>query len=378
MELEVTCPGCGKQFYVEHDGKGGVVHCPFCNAALEIGELPMEATPSHPTRRPATLRHPPSHANLHIPHKTLPATEPPKPSASMVEMVLWLLLVGAGIGFGWWWLKNRPQSTETTPAAASAATQVAQARPPPPPPSAAPSPKPKVETPPPLRVETPLPPPLPPPLPAQQAAQQEMAPATPPAEARPPAPPQQQEMTPPQAPPQQEMAPPSPPAQQEVTPPEEQPPAAKLKEPVEVQLLSPGFDTSLDGWNILQTAGLVLPRTDAAHSGQRGLRVTDQSGERGTIVAYPFAGKPGDKFQCSFWARIVSGSGATVGFRFTNAQGQSTTQIVEIPAGTKDWKEFTVSATVPDLTKECEICIATTEAGKVVADFDDFQLRQIP
>ncbi|MCK7473082.1 MAG: carbohydrate binding domain-containing protein [Rhodopseudomonas palustris] len=78
------------------------------------------------------------------------------------------------------------------------------------------------------------------------------------------------------------------------------------KEFVEVTLTNPGFEKTLEGWKIVQAAGLVRTMTDAAHSGKRGLRVADDSAERNTIVSCAFPFVPGDAYECRFWARVVS------------------------------------------------------------------------
>lgn len=159
--------------------------------------------------------------------------------------------------------------------------------------------------------------------------------------------------------------------QEEEPPPE--PAQPKQKGESEVKLTSPGFET-LEDWNIVRTSGLVRPMTDAAHSGNRGLRITDSSRTAGTIVSYTFPSQPGDVYRCSFWARVISGSVATVSLRFVDAKGQVSGNSVVIPATCKTWTEFSVTATAPQQTKEGEIWIATPEAETVVVDLDDFRL----
>jgi len=146
------------------------------------------------------------------------------------------------------------------------------------------------------------------------------------------------------------------------------------KEFVEVTLANPGFEKALEGWRIVQAAGLVRAMTDAARSGKRGLRAADDSEQRNTIVSCAFPFVPGDAYECRFWARIVSGKGATVSLQFINAEGLAIENSVEIPAGAKQWKEFTIKATAPSQAVKAEITIATTGEGTALADFDDFQL----
>jgi hypothetical protein len=70
----------------------------------------------------------------------------------------------------------------------------------------------------------------------------------------------------------------------------------------------------------------------------------------------------------------VSGNGVTVALRFVNAEGQASGKSIEIPGDTKEWKEFTVTATAPERATESEISIATTADGTALTDFDDFRL----
>lgn len=152
------------------------------------------------------------------------------------------------------------------------------------------------------------------------------------------------------------------------------PPPVAAKEFIEVTLTNPGLEKALEGWKIVQAAGLVRAMTDAAHSGKRGLRVADDSAERNTVVSCAFPFVPGDAYECRFWARIVSGNGATVSLQFINAEGLAIENSVEIPAVAKQWKEFTIKATAPSQAVKAEISIATTGEGTALADFDDFQL----
>lgn len=312
MELEFNCPSCGKDFNVEYDGAGGKADCPHCGAPLEFGNEPAAA----PARRaPAKFHHPPSHANTHLAHKSIPKPQAVKPSGSMVELAMWLLIVVIGGGSVWWWLKNRSQTPES-PTPTTAAPQVV---------TPAPTPPPRAQ------------PQLPPPTPVQAAAPAEVSPAVAPIQA---------------------------------VVPEKSPEAT-------VKLSNPGFETALESWNITRTAGLIRAMTDAAHSGNRGLHVTDGSTEHGTVVSHSFTATSSGKYECRFWARVVSGDGVNVSLRFQNTDGQGGESSVTIPSDTKEWKEFTVRATAPSQATTGEIWIQTTNEGKVVADFDDFSLREV-
>jgi len=294
MELEVSCPSCGKSFVVEHDGTSGVADCPHCGTPSKFNPSPKEHAIAHgaPAHHGTDqIHHFRSHANLPVSHRVVPTAEAPKPRGSIMEMMIWLLVSAVGIGLVWWWLANRPPPAEVE-----------------------------------IRSSTP-----PPSAPSQ-----------------------------PQPQPQQEPMP------------------APAKAPVEIALTNPGFEKVLQGWKIVQTAGLVRTMTDAAHSGNRGLRVADDSTERNSIVSYSFPFVPGDEYECRFWARVVSGKGVTVSLQFANAEGAALENSVEVPAGTKQWKEFTVTAKAPNRAVKGEIAIATTEGGTALVDFDDFRLRRTP
>jgi hypothetical protein len=172
----------------------------------------------------------------------------------------------------------------------------------------------------------------------------------------------------------------APPASQRQTPPSvpapvPEPAAAESTTPA-FSLPNAGFEKTLEGWQIGRSAGLIRVMTGAAHTGNRGLRVADDSAERDSIVTQSFRAEPGAKYECKFWARMISGDGVKVALRFTVGDGQPAETSVEIPADTKEWKEFAVTGTAPERATGGEIWIATTEDKKAVADFDDFQLGQ--
>jgi hypothetical protein len=280
MEIEVTCPSCAKPFNVVYDARIGVADCPHCGVTMKF-DAPQQKraiAPGAPAQHgTGEIHHLPSHANLHVSHKTVPMEEPPKPSGSIMEMAVWFVVIVAGIGSVWWWV-NRPPPPE----------------------------EPKT-----WRPDT-----------ASSPAQ----------------------------------------------------PARPATEVVEVALSNPGFQKMLEGWNILQTAGMVRVMTEAAHSGDRGLRVADDSTESETVVTCPFMFTRGDNYECRFWARVVSGKGAVVSLQFSNAEGVSLGSFVEVPGDTKQWKEFAVTSKAPIRAVKGEIWIATTDGGTVLADFDDFRL----
>ncbi|MCX7887283.1 MAG: hypothetical protein N3B01_08560 [Verrucomicrobiae bacterium] len=367
MDIEVTCPSCEERFYVELQGRSVVVDCPFCGAELEV-EGPRSGPSRHLIARTGRLAPQHPRTELRIQRHSIPQTEPVKSTVSPFELILWLLLIGAGLGAGWWWWTRRTTQPEQAVAASPPAKPVG-------------APKLVVVTAtPPVSIPVPAP---------QQTVSQPPNPAPPPlvVSAKPP---EEPTPMPPQPPPMPPVAEPAmsvlpPPAQEagmvamqaEQMKPEEEPAAEsaqpKKKEETEVKLTSPGFET-LEDWNIERTAGLVRLMTAAAHSGNRGLRITDSSRAAGTVVSYKFPTEPGDLYRCSFWARVVSGSVASVSLRFVNPKGEISGNTVVIPATCKNWTEFTVTATAPEQTKEGQIWIATPEGETVVVDFDDFRL----
>lgn len=151
-----------------------------------------------------------------------------------------------------------------------------------------------------------------------------------------------------------------------------------------VALLNPGFEDGQTGWRF-KDSGISLVLGDAAHSGKSGLRINDESPDDGSDVACArFVTEPGKKVTASFWARFVEGEGVGVYLRFYKGDGTclntkelETEIITVIPAETRDWQKFELSANVPEEAIEGEIWIRSWSHTIVKAEFDDFGLDQI-
>ena len=151
-----------------------------------------------------------------------------------------------------------------------------------------------------------------------------------------------------------------------------------------VALLNPGFEDGQTGWRFKDN-GISLVLGEAARSGKSGLRINDESPDDGSDLACArFVTEPGKKVTASFWARFVEGEGVGVYLRFYKGDGtclnsrELENEIIKvIPAETRDWQKFELSANVPEEAIEGEIWIRSWSHAIVKAEFDDFGLEQV-
>lgn len=150
-----------------------------------------------------------------------------------------------------------------------------------------------------------------------------------------------------------------------------------------VALQNPGFEDALTGWE--QPKGVVMGEasTEAAYSGNLGLRIDDNSERAGSSVAsarHPIS--PGTLANLAFMARCTSGSGVAVYLRFFDADGKylnpapRNTDFVVIQ--TKDWTPYTLDAVAPQGAVAMDVWIRSWTRDISVSDYDDFKLTLFP
>ncbi len=137
-------------------------------------------------------------------------------------------------------------------------------------------------------------------------------------------------------------------------------------------LENPGFENGLTGWSLWQDHGMSQAVSEAAHTGQRGLRVTDTSTTAdGCNISSPrFPALAGKIYDLKGWVRTISGPGGGIFLKFWDANNQ------ELPGGlavshAPTWTQLEVKAIAPPTATQVGIWIHTANHFVTTVDFDD-------
>lgn len=141
-----------------------------------------------------------------------------------------------------------------------------------------------------------------------------------------------------------------------------------------------GFENGLLGWVINEDPPMSTVHPDAARTGERGLRVIDESPKAGSSAASQrFPVEPGLAYRLTIGARKVSGDGVGVYLRFFDADGRHlnawprASDLVTIQ--NTDWRTHTITAAPPAGAVSVDGWIRAFAGSTSVADFDDFKLE---
>lgn len=147
-------------------------------------------------------------------------------------------------------------------------------------------------------------------------------------------------------------------------------------------LPNPGFEDGAKQWTIGDNMSRIVP--EAAHSGQQGLRVTDEDTANGSsVMSARLPVTPGREVTLTFWARTKS-SFSAVYLWFATADGKLIKDETRkagggLPAcgvGKTDgeWHEYSMKATAPEGAAAVAVWVHSYSAATGTADFDDFAL----
>ncbi|MGE9293322.1 MAG: carbohydrate binding domain-containing protein [Puniceicoccales bacterium] len=145
-------------------------------------------------------------------------------------------------------------------------------------------------------------------------------------------------------------------------------------------LFEDSFEDGLQAWTITEQVPMSTVHPEAAHSGERGLRVIDETTQEGSSVSTPrFPVQDDMVYRLSGWVQNVSGSGAAIYLRFYDHEGKLLTRHPDSAelqtVNSKTWRKYAVTAAPPKEATSVEGWIHTFSGDKVVIDFDDFQLE---
>lgn len=147
-------------------------------------------------------------------------------------------------------------------------------------------------------------------------------------------------------------------------------------------MINPGFENDLTDWTPWHDAGMSTAEADAARSGKLGLRIKDESMEKGSgLESLAVEAVPGKTYEVSFWMKTSSGEGtAHVSLRFFDESGKALQKKKPgVSVGpTPDWTQHSVKAAAPERSVGFVVVIQSIAFGVVTASLDDFEVREIP
>jgi hypothetical protein len=138
----------------------------------------------------------------------------------------------------------------------------------------------------------------------------------------------------------------------------------------------------METWDTSKDGGMSLVAPEAARNGGFGLRVSDESAEKGSSLgSAKVPAKPGKTYKLSFAGRIMSGKDASVYIQFFDAKDKQINKTtagnaIQIRVKGEDWKDYSGEGVAPDNAATVRAWIHTGNAAKAIADFDDFVLTE--
>lgn len=146
------------------------------------------------------------------------------------------------------------------------------------------------------------------------------------------------------------------------------------------ELANSSFENGTNFWDFTGDNGMSQILTNAAKVGSYGLRVTDNSATLGSsVTSSTFTVNTNYTYQCRFWGRITSGSGAAVYLQFINGSGSviNPPTYEEIPTNTTEWRQYIVRGTPPAGAVSVRVWIHSYSGSIVTAEFDDLTLSEV-
>ncbi len=141
------------------------------------------------------------------------------------------------------------------------------------------------------------------------------------------------------------------------------------------------FEDALSGWNQESDNGMSVFSKESAYGGQYGLRVNDDSEKAGSsLISSPILVKGNTTLLLTWFSRVVGGAGIAIYHRFYDAEGklipQDNSTAMHLVSGNK-WKENQAEISVPPNAATADLWIHSYMKDKVVADFDQFSVKEI-
>lgn len=149
---------------------------------------------------------------------------------------------------------------------------------------------------------------------------------------------------------------------------------------------NPGFESGSSGWALAEKAPMSVVRSEAAHTGSAGLRVTDQSAEAGSSAASgEVPVEPGAPITVSFWARTETPGLAGVYLWFRESSGKLIKEesqrvgqghpVIGVSKADGQWAPYRLKATVPESAASVAVWIHSFGKAVGTVDLDDFAIE---
>lgn len=142
-------------------------------------------------------------------------------------------------------------------------------------------------------------------------------------------------------------------------------------------LFQDGFEDGLQTWVVQEEVPMSTIHPDAAQSGERGLRVIDESTKEGSSVSTPrFPVEPGMAYRLKFSAHNVSGGGSALYLRFFDENGKQLNRSSDLQTiNSKNWREYAITAAPPQGAVSVDGWIHSYAGATAVINIDDVVLE---
>ena len=159
--------------------------------------------------------------------------------------------------------------------------------------------------------------------------------------------------------------------------------AGTLSAETAVVLKNGDFELKDDGWACDKMSTVIK---EAAHGGDFGLRVVDESPTEGSSCrSTAMSVTAGKSYAVRFWARNPARRGAVgVYMQFFNEQNKQLNTsknhnevILSVPNTNNQWREYTLVARAPESAVTLTVWIHAFNGSTGQADFDDFRVSEL-
>ena len=148
-------------------------------------------------------------------------------------------------------------------------------------------------------------------------------------------------------------------------------------------LADPGFEEALAGWTDASRPPMCETLAAAAHTGQLGLRITDQDKANGSnLRSNTVPARPGSAYALRLWGRTLEGTGMGIYLRFFDAENRALNSdgadaiILGLPA-VREWALYTLVGRAPEKAATVAVWLHSINAAVVQADLDDLTLVEL-
>ncbi|MBL8992859.1 MAG: carbohydrate binding domain-containing protein, partial [Spirochaetia bacterium] len=139
-----------------------------------------------------------------------------------------------------------------------------------------------------------------------------------------------------------------------------------------------GFEKGWAGWKHASDSGMGELVKEAAHSGEMGLRVSDNAEDKGSdIFSEVYTVEAGKAYTLSFWSKVLAGGGAAIYLRFFDMGGKEIRASKDlVGVQSSDWKLYSGTFTAPEGSRRADLYVRSFLKSKGTFYFDDVSLAE--